>query len=223
MQNASLARHTSVAERMAQRALAERTAAYAEEVRLLLDAGLQVIRECGTTSRPKVADIVAAAGLSNDAFYRHFKSKDGLITALIEDGAEVLHGYLEHQMSKQPSAEGRIRVWVRGVMSQAEEEVAATTVAVLWNAGSVGNGPASGRHYASGPLALLLRDPLRELGSEHPEQDATLITHAMLGTLSDHLWRRTRPTAAELDHLVAFSCMTARGKIRSSPVEADVR
>ncbi len=30
-------------------------------------------------SRPRVADIVAAAGLSNDAFYRHFPSKDALL------------------------------------------------------------------------------------------------------------------------------------------------
>jgi AcrR family transcriptional regulator len=212
MQNASLDRRGSVAERVAQRALAERTAVYAEEVRLLLDAGLQVIRECGTSSRPRVQDIVSAAGLSNDAFYRHFRSKDALITALIEDGADVLLGYLKHQMAKQSTPEGRIRCWVQGVMSQADDDVAATTVAVLWNAGSVGNGPASGRHYASGPLALLLRDPLEELGSENPQQDATLIAHAMLGTLSDHLWRRTRPTPAELDHLVGFACTVPRGR-----------
>ena len=41
----------------------------------------------GTTSRPRVADIVAEAGLSNDAFYRHFASKDALVAALVEDGA----------------------------------------------------------------------------------------------------------------------------------------
>jgi AcrR family transcriptional regulator len=199
----------SVAERVAQRALAERTAAYAEEVRLLLDAGLQVIRQCGTSSRPKVADIVAAAGLSNDAFYRHFRSKDGLIAALIEDGAEMLLGYLRHQMAKEASPEARIRCWVEGVMAQADEDVAATTVAVLWNAGSVGDGVASGRHFASGPMAVLLAEPMRELGSDRPELDAKLVSHAVLGTLSDHLWRRTQPTAAELDHLVAFGCRTA--------------
>lgn len=209
MKNASLGPRSSVAERVAQRALAERTAAYAEEVRLLLDAGLQVIRQCGISSRPKVADIVAAAGLSNDAFYRHFKSKEGLIAALIEDGAEVLLGYLKHQMAKETSPEARIRCWVEGLMSQAEEDVAATTVAVLWNAGTVGDGVASGRHFASGPMAVLLREPFRELGSADPELDAALVSHAVLGTLSDHLWRRTQPTAAELDRLVAFSCAAA--------------
>lgn len=208
MQNASLDRRSSVAERVAQRALAERTAAYADEVRLLLDAGLEVIRQCGTTSRPRVADIVAAAGLSNDAFYRHFASKDALITALIEDGADVLRSYLAHQLAKEASPEGRLRRWVEGVMSQADEEVAATTLAVLWNAGSAGDGAAAGRHFASAPLAPLLHEPFAALGSLAPERDASLAAHAVLGTLSDHLWLRTRPTADELEHLVRF-CLRA--------------
>src|SRR5690606_5850001 len=89
-----------VAARIAQRALAKRGAEYASEVRRLLDAGLQVMRACGTASRPRVADVVAAAGLSNDAFYRHFPSKDALVVAIIEDGAERLRSYLAHQMSK---------------------------------------------------------------------------------------------------------------------------
>ena len=68
-----------VADRIARQTLAKRRAATTpSEVRRLLDAGLEVMRRCGTTSRPRVADIVAAAGLSNDAFYRHFPSKDAL-------------------------------------------------------------------------------------------------------------------------------------------------
>ena len=51
----------------AREALARREAAYAEEVRRLLDAGLAVMQRCGTTSRPRVADIVAEAGLSNSS------------------------------------------------------------------------------------------------------------------------------------------------------------
>jgi AcrR family transcriptional regulator len=212
MQNASLSGRSTVAERVAQRALAHRSAAYAQEVRLLLDAGLVVIRRCGTSSRPRVSDIVAEAGLSNDAFYRHFSSKDALITALIQDGAEVLLGYLSHQMAKQGSAERRLRCWVEGIMAQAEEEVAATTVAVLWNAGSMGDGAAAGRHFAAAPLAALLQAPLHELGSTDPQFDAALVSHAVLGTLSDHLWQRTTPTGAQLDHLVAFACATARSR-----------
>ena len=107
----------------AQEALARREAAYAEEVRRLLDAALGVMRECGTASRPRVADIVAAAGLSNDAFYRHFRSKDALVAALVDDGALRLRSYLDHQMAKASTPDAQVRRWVEGVMSQAEGEV----------------------------------------------------------------------------------------------------
>jgi AcrR family transcriptional regulator len=68
-------------------------------------------------SRPRVADIVAAAGLSNDAFYRHFPSKDALVAALLEDGAERLAQYTAHQMSKETSPEDQVRRWVEAVLS----------------------------------------------------------------------------------------------------------
>ncbi|MFR9768406.1 helix-turn-helix domain-containing protein [Nocardia sp. SC052] len=50
-------------------------------VRKLVDAALTVISAAGTTGRPRVTDIVAAAGLSNDACYRHFPSKDALVAS----------------------------------------------------------------------------------------------------------------------------------------------
>ncbi|MGH9091466.1 MAG: TetR/AcrR family transcriptional regulator [Acidimicrobiales bacterium] len=200
-----------VATRIAQRTLAKRRAGYAGEVRALLDAALDVMRRCGTASRPRVADIVAAAGLSNDAFYRHFPSKDALVTAILEDGRERLSSYLAHQMAKEARPEARVRRWVEGVLSQAVGEVAATTLAVLWNAGSVGEGPASGRHFASAPLAELLREPFAALGSADPVLDASLATHAVLGTLSDHLWRRDEPAPAEVEAVTAFCLRTAAG------------
>lgn len=193
-----------VATRIARRTLAERGAGYAAEVRALLDAALQVMVRCGTESRPRVADIVAAAGLSNDAFYRHFRSKDALVAALLEDGAQRLAGYLAHQMGKEDTPEGEVRRWVEGILSQAGGDVATSTRAVLWNGGSVGGGQASGRHPATGPLAALIRGPFATLGSADPDLDATLAAHAVLGTLSDHLWQRTRPTRAEVDAITGF-------------------
>src|SRR6266567_691280 len=133
MDNAILNQQNDVPARIAQRALAKRGADYASEVRRLLDAALEVMRQGGTASRPRVADIVAAAGLSNDAFYRHFPSKDALVAALVDDGALRLQSYLEHQMAKEPAPEAKVRRWVEGVLSQAEGEVAVTTLAVIWN------------------------------------------------------------------------------------------
>jgi AcrR family transcriptional regulator len=194
-----------IVERIAQETLARRGSDYAGEVRRLLDAALAVMRERGTTSRTRVADIVAAAGLSNDAFYRHFASKDDLVAALLDDGAERLASYVAHQMGKESTPAGKVRRWVDGVLAQTKGATATTTLAVLSNAGSVGHGRASGRHFASERLAALLRAPLTELGSADPEMDASLVAHAVLGMVSDHLWRRDPPSRAEIDHICAFS------------------
>ncbi|HLM18188.1 MAG TPA: TetR/AcrR family transcriptional regulator [Acidimicrobiia bacterium] len=195
----------------AQQALARREAAYAEEVRRLLDAGLEVMRTCGTEKRPRVADIVAAAGLSNDAFYRHFRSKDALVAALVDDGAVRLRSYLDHQMAKEPTPEAKVRRWVEGVMSQAEGEVAATTLAVIWNGDSVNSGSAPGRPSANAAPGALLEEPFAALGSARPALDAALVAHAVFGRLAELLWLATHADAAEVDHLVDFALGAVSG------------
>lgn len=202
--------HPDVATRIAQRTMARRGPDYAGEVRRLLEAGLAVMRRCGTTSRPRVADIVAAAGLSNDAFYRHFESKDALVIAILQDGTERLMSYLAHQMAKETAPERKLRRWVEGILSQAiDDDVAEATLAVLWNAsGVVSDGPPVGRASASAQLATLLHEPLAALGSAQPARDAALVSHAIVGALSDHLWARTKPTPSEVEHMVDF-CLNA--------------
>jgi AcrR family transcriptional regulator len=211
MKNSILDSENDIAARIAQRTLAKREAGYASEVRRLLDAALEVMRQGGMASRPRVADIVAAAGLSNDAFYRHFPSKDALVAALLEDGAQRLARYVAHQMSKEPdpkTPEGQVRRWVEGVLSQTREEIAATTLAVLWNGGRIGESVASGRPAAAAPLATLLRDPFARLGSVNPDLDASLAAHAVVGKISDYLWQRTTPSPADLDRITTF-CLRA--------------
>jgi AcrR family transcriptional regulator len=208
MENTILENQNDIAARIAQRTLAKRGADYASEVRRLLDAALEVMRQGGTAYRPRVADIVAAAGLSNEAFYRHFPSKDALIAALLEDGTERLASYVAHQMSKEPTPEGKVRRWVEGVLSQTREEIAATTLAVLWNSGSIGESLGSGRHSASIPMAALLHEPFARLGSADPALDASLAAHATLGKIADYLWQRAEPTPAEIDHITEF-CLRA--------------
>ncbi|MET7475528.1 helix-turn-helix domain-containing protein [Streptomyces sp. NPDC005648] len=210
-----LAEGGDIADRIARRTLARRGAHYAGEVRALLDAALEVMRRRGTASRPRVADIVTAAGLSNDAFYRHFRSKDALVAAIMEDGAERLCGYIAHQMAKEAAAQGQVRRWVEGVLSQAmDEETAATTLAVMWNAQSVGEGFLAGPPTIADRLATLLREPYARLGSDRPDLDASLAAHATVGRLADHLWQRVPPTRADIDHITRFCLRTV------SPEEA---
>ena len=193
-----------VADRIVRRSLAKREGEYAGEVRRLLDAALEVMQSRGTSSRPRVADIVGEAGLSNDAFYRHFRSKDDLVNALLEDGADRLRGYLAHQMAKARTPEAQVRRWVEGVLAQADGDVAAATLAVLWNGSSADGGLAAGRHFAAAPLASLLHDPFSALGSDAPELHAALAAHAVLGLLSDCLWRGAAPTRSEADRAIEF-------------------
>jgi AcrR family transcriptional regulator len=65
--------HRPRAMRSADRAIERRRAVYEEEVRKLVSAGFAVVRETGRLE-PKVGEVVAEAGLSNQTFYRHFAS-----------------------------------------------------------------------------------------------------------------------------------------------------
>lgn len=208
-----------VAARVAAQTLAKRGTDYLDEVRRLLDAALTVMAREGTSGRARVVDIVAEAGLSNDAFYRHFPSKDALVAALLEDGTERLARYVSHQMSKESTPERQVRRWVEGILAQTNEPTAATTLAVLYNGGNVASGIGDSRHNASEPLAALLHQPFHALGNAAPELPALLVAHAVVGRVSDHLWAQTRPRRDEIDAITEF-CLTAarqrRGRRKSA-------
>jgi AcrR family transcriptional regulator len=196
-----------VVARAARRALARRQAVYSDEVRRLLDAGLEVMRRCGTTRTPRVADILESAGLSRDAFYRHFESKEELVAAILEAGTHRLVGYLNHLMDKESDPAGKLRRWVEGIMAQAADpEVAHTTRAVVWNGGHVGDRsrPDAVARYA--PLAELIVEPISQLGSSDPARDSALLTYAAMGWMQEFLWRCVTPSSEDTDHLVSF-CM----------------
>ena len=154
---------------------------------------------------PRVSDIVREAGLSNQAFYRHFRGKDELLAAILDDGTRTLLAYLEHQMAKEHTAEGRIRRWVEGIMAQATDPGAAeATRAVNLNSARL----AEQFRQEAQRSQLLLRGPLidalDDAGSVDPARDADAIYQLVMGTMHDHLWRRTRPSRADVAHLVRF-------------------
>lgn len=199
----------SVAERIAQATASRvRRPDYADEVTRLLQAARKVIEANGTAASAKVADIVSVAGLSNDAFYRHFKSKDALVAALIEDGSERVAAAITERMAKEPSPEGQVRRWLEGMLSAAAAPHAQSTSAVLWNSSNHNAGIPTGSQVARRPLAVLLHEPFRTLGSADPERDAALVTHAIVGVVAEHLWAQTQPSRAENAHLLRF-CLAA--------------
>jgi AcrR family transcriptional regulator len=195
----------AVVARATQRALARRQAVYTDEVRRLLDGGLAVMRQCGTTKSPRVSDIVEAAGLSRDAFYRHFASKEDLVAAIVEAGAHRLVSYVQHQMAKEQEPREQLRRWVEGIMSQATNpEVAHSTRAVLCNGGRVGDHSRPEAVTNNAALAELIVEPIAALGSIDPERDAMVAAHATMGLMEYFLWRFVTPTRADIANLVRF-------------------
>jgi AcrR family transcriptional regulator len=195
----------SLAERAASRAVQPRAEQHAQEVRRLLDAGLALMSEGGQERPPRVSDIVRAAGLSNQAFYRYFRSKDELVAAIIDDGERRLVGYVAHQMAKQDRPDDRLRGFARAVADQAASpEVARATRSVLANASGAPDGGGTRSRQLADLLSALLVTDVAELGSPEPERDARTVTAAVTALMLDHLLRGTSPTARDLDAVVGF-------------------
>src|SRR5271157_754429 len=65
----------------------------------LMDAAVEVLRRNGG-NEATVADILAEAGLSTRAFYRHFHSKEDVVRALYRRDAESFGRHLRRAMAQ---------------------------------------------------------------------------------------------------------------------------
>jgi AcrR family transcriptional regulator len=193
-----------VAEQVASRAVAARLEASAEEVRRLIDAAVAVMRRSGSLD-PRVGDIVRASGLSNQAFYRHFRGKDELLLAVLDDGQRRLVGYLEARMARVGPGAPRVRAWIEGVLEQARnDEAAANTRPFAMNGARLADGfpeqSAHSRELVVAPLRLAVAD-----AGGDPQRDADAIYQLAFGFMNDALARRARPSNADVAHVVAFA------------------
>jgi len=204
-----------LAEQAVRRSLARRQAITTDEVRRLLDAGLELMRRGGTRESPRVADIVRHAGLSNQAFYRHFASKDELVAAILDDGNRRMASYLRHLVEKETAPDRQVRRYVEGILQQAiDPDVAEATRAVHWNGRQLPQEIAQRVEPGAEALQGILHEPLARLGSDDPERDARAIAHAALGTLQEHLSRHTTPSRRDVQHLVQFCLAAVRGRVQ---------
>jgi AcrR family transcriptional regulator len=180
------------------------------ERRQLMQAALDVMRADPDRS-PRVSDIVSSAGLSNNAFYRHFRSKDDLVLAILDDGRRTLLGYLEHLMTEEDTGDGKVRRWIEGMMTQAvDPDAAAATRAVHVNATRADGGVGEKGRRAEDDLRALLSTALVQTASVDPQRDAHVIFHAVVGTMTDYLVRQQKPSARDVKHLAAF-CVAGIG------------
>lgn len=209
MQNTVPPLAVGVERALADRAVAGRRDQYASEVRRLIDAALVVMRRTGGTD-PPVRAVVRHAGLSNQAFYRHFPSKDALLVAVLADGRRRLVSYLGRRVATAGDPAGQVRRWVEGVMEQARNaDAAAATRPFVANAGRLAASHPDEVARSRAELVATLRPAVEALGGD--AADAELVHDLTMRRMEDALLHGRRPDRAEVERLVAF-CLAAVGR-----------
>jgi AcrR family transcriptional regulator len=101
----------TVAGRVAQRSTSPARARAEAEARSLIEAALAVLRRHGAAGLT-VAEVLAEAGLSTRAFYRHFASKDELLLALFDADTEVVRGRVDAAIASARDPEDALVAWI---------------------------------------------------------------------------------------------------------------
>ena len=195
---------TPMAETLVDRALDERRAAYADEVRRLIDAAYAVMRGAGDID-PRVGDVVRTAGLSNQAFYRHFKSKDELLLAVLTDGQHRLLATLQTRIARVDAGAPQVAAWIEGVMAQARNaDAAENTRPFAINGARIADRFPAEWSASREALMAPLREAVAVAGGD-PDRDGDAIYHLTFGEMEDALKRRVHPSREDVDHLVHFA------------------
>lgn len=157
------------------------------ERRMLTDAALRVMARTGY-SEMSIDDILAEAGLSTRAFYRHFESKPALLDALMLREAESSGRSLARVVAKAPDPVAAVEAWLDRYLEVYYEPRRAERAQML--AAAVGRGARLSdemrktiRNISSRPLVEALRAGHESglLDSPSPEVDAYSI-HDLVST-----------------------------------------
>ncbi len=189
-----------------ERALDDRQREATEEVERILAAAVRVMERVAPDP-PRVSDIVAEAGSSNKAFYRYFAGKDDLILAVMERGVAIVVSYLQHQMDKESTPDGKITRWIEGALAQVADPH------LLSMSRAAAGQMSAGAHVnaeITGPLRDLLSEPVAALGSKDVRRDTDAVFYYTVTTMRRFLDSQLRPGRDDVDHLVQF-CLRGLG------------
>jgi AcrR family transcriptional regulator len=79
----------------------------------ILDAASKIVRDEGVRALG-IAEVLARTGLGTRAFYRHFGSKDELVSAVFLEMARVETLRLRHAMAAEPNPIRSVMAWIDG-------------------------------------------------------------------------------------------------------------
>jgi len=186
-----------------------------------MDAALKVIARTDYTDVP-VSDVLAEAGLSTRAFYRHFATKDDLVLAMFRRDAEAVGGYLQAIVDSAPTCIAALDAWVDGVLDLYYEPRRAARVR-MFTAVAVrrADGYDEELVLSKGLLRRSLVDALERgtdsgvLTSDDPANDAETILAVTSAAAGPPAERRFSTRTEARSHIVRF-CWPALG-LKGSP------
>jgi AcrR family transcriptional regulator len=193
------------------RSLEGRRAAAQSEIERLVSAGFRVIERTGHLE-PKVSDILAEAGLSNQAFYRHFRSKHELLVAVLDEGIRGLGRYLAGRVADAATPTEAVREWIRGMAAQAQDPSGAQASRPFALArGRLAEAFPAEVSRSERQVTASLRDALHAAHTDgsmpavDADPDAEALYHLMMGWVESRLVEARIPSDHEVARLEAFA------------------
>ncbi|MGN5238556.1 TetR/AcrR family transcriptional regulator [Rhodococcus sp. SJ-3] len=188
-----------------------RQEAYDAEVRALIRATSEVMLRNGCTEVPKVSEIVREAGITNQAFYRHFRSRDDVVVATYEQGMLTVYNYLRHRVHKKSSWQDKLEAWIDGIVAQIEDPRLADLSAVIqWNVSQIAREKTEIEPVGRERIRALLLSILTEAGVADPDRQALFVDNLVTGTASHYMDTGQQPTAGDREALLRF-CLAGLG------------
>lgn len=168
-------------------------AAHVTEREALLAAAETVLRGRGYDAL-RVDDVLARAGLSTRAFYRHFSGKSELFLALFDRETARAADRLRAKVSEATDPEAAVRAWVAATLALAHDARLAdrTRLFALEQAHLSRAYPEQIRRCVDAQLAPLVeviaagRDR-HDFPDADPQADARIIHHVCAGLMTDRL------------------------------------
>jgi AcrR family transcriptional regulator len=184
---------TSVAARAADRPVRAARERSQAEVDQLLAAAETVLGRRGYEGL-RVDDVLAEAGLSTRAFYRHFRGKAELFVALFDREADRAHARMRVKVDAAAGPEAKVRAWIESTLALAyDPRVARRTVVFLVARPVIAREFPEEIEAALRSQRRLLEDAIaagRDAGcfpGANPATDALAIHHLCSGLMNDQL------------------------------------
>ena len=195
----------SVVDQKIDLALRGRRETATDEVRRLVEAALVLIQRTGEVE-PRVSEIVKEAGLHNQAFYRHFRSKHELLVAVLDQGIGLLASYLRHRMAGAETPIDQVREWLRGILEQAlSPDGAEATRPFVLARGRLAEAYPDEVRESERQLTTPLRDALAGAASPDPERDAEILYLLAMGWVQNRLLDSRDASREDASALEAFA------------------